>query len=801
MDAGRHLACRHAADRDKHENMNEKEDTDPLGIASLLFGCEANTPTETTPIIIPSGQVDRSQSVYSETLSSRYGTSLNAEIKHDLERISRQIVDTGDRILKDTRCCIADLRHDVEQRFRSLEFGVGRLKSTETDEDEGYNTIELLTDRTRLEEIQNACKQKEKDVMSYLETGAVGGTVCTGYEVNDSAPEWKIDDESWEACIKNKDRKEAQRLIFERILLTQEMLHNASIEFGRNSETLKAICDEIRLYIKAQSKEIANVYAAYKTIHNTRTEESAIVFAAITATKIQTVNAFDYNVEQICIDEVNNSQENKDIQQRENSNSVPEEKINKAVRRMKRHSQGLMKRHSNITRISVSWIKSTRYGLADAAMTNEVCISLYVPKKGLIPIDEEPFPKILNGFSVDVREGICVPFLGSHDVHDTVKMGCAISGQSFAGQSNIGTLGGFIEIENEIYCLTCAHVFAQNPNLKNLQRNGIWAAKFPVDDNSVNYVYQPTPPSEPFGTLVRAVFIEGGDGTTGVDAAVIHVRKRFPNSGIFPDAANDREAGFDQENPMTFHSGKISQSPKRMVLVVKHGSASGITKGSFRLRGSTIRTNTAQNWGFMLFNQYEIESVGDTMFAKPGDSGAMVFAIEGNELLGIGMVEAGMGNICLVTPIYDVFSALNIPRPFKMKQFMQGNTNTDIPVSCDKTSATENRITQSERTNDLKERLDYMDQALSQEFARQANEMKEELHLKVDQQLLDLKTEINEKIESDRTKLQTNIDRSMTRLEEKMNDMQNKNRDHMLQMKESMEEMLGKFLSQIKQNK
>ncbi|XP_053373205.1 uncharacterized protein LOC123532812 [Mercenaria mercenaria] len=657
---------------------------------------------------------------------------------------------------------------------------------------------------TRSKELQNVCKQEQKDLDASFEIGAVGGSLnggkhCTEHGIIDSVPEWKIDETAWGSCIKQKDRKEAQRLISERVLPTQKMLNKYSVEFGRDSQILKDTCNEISSCIKAESNTIVNVWAGYKTICDKHIEENAIVFAVITKAKIQMANAFNYNVEQICIDEVNSSRENKDIQWRENEIPLMDEEISKAVTRMKRHSQGLMKRHSNITRISVSWIKSSRYGREDAKMTNEVCISLYVPRKGIIPINEKPFPKILNGFPVDVREGICVPFLGPHDVHESVKMGCAISGQSFAEQSNIGTIGGFIESENEIYCLTSAHVFAQNPNLKDLQSNGTWIAA--SDDNPLNNVYQPSPPSEPFGTLVRAVFTEGGGGNAGVDAAVIHVRKRFPNSGIFPDAANDREAGFDKENPMTFHSGKISPSVKRMALVVKHGSTSGITKGSFRLRGGAIRTNTAQNWGFMLFNQYEIESFSDTQFAQAGDSGAMVFTIEGNELLGIGIVEAGMGNICLVTPIYDVLNALEIPRPFQMKQFMLHSTNTAIPVGCSVTTATEDVIPQSDRTKDLNERFDYMDQALSQEVARQAKEIKEELHTKVDQQLLNLKTEINEKIESDITKLQTNIDRSMTSLEEKMNDMQNKTRDQMLQMKESVEEMLGKFLSQINQKK
>ena len=68
---------------------------------------------------------------------------------------------------------------------------------------------------------------------------------------------------------------------------------------------------------------------------------------------------------------------------------------------------------------------------------------------------------------------------------------------------------------------------------------------------------------------------------------------------------------------------------------------------------------------FRMFGQYEIYSTCNEPFAKPGDSGSLVFMLRDNneyDLVCIGMViGTSTHGSCIATPIESVLRALNLP--------------------------------------------------------------------------------------------------------------------------------------------
>lgn len=188
------------------------------------------------------------------------------------------------------------------------------------------------------------------------------------------------------------------------------------------------------------------------------------------------------------------------------------------------NTESLMKKHSNITMISESWIRSVGFGTDKAVLHEQPCIVLYTHIKGLIPLSEEPFPTELNGFPVDVREAVFRPLGGPNEYHDHIKMGCAIRNGDILGQCSIGTIGGFIQHPSYgLCCTTSAHVLLGD--LNTIHEHHVGFRKLVFGEHNFP-VYQPTcVGARPFGNLVEAIYYEGNLYEAGVDVALIRIQE------------------------------------------------------------------------------------------------------------------------------------------------------------------------------------------------------------------------------------------------------------------------------------
>ena len=62
----------------------------------------------------------------------------------------------------------------------------------------------------------------------------------------------------------------------------------------------------------------------------------------------------------------------------------------------------LIKKHSNITIVNACPVRSKNGG---RQLVKEPCVVIHCLVKGLVPFDEDPFPRSISGFPTDVREG------------------------------------------------------------------------------------------------------------------------------------------------------------------------------------------------------------------------------------------------------------------------------------------------------------------------------------------------------------------------------------------------------------
>ena len=179
-----------------------------------------------------------------------------------------------------------------------------------------------------------------------------------------------------------------------------------------------------------------------------------------------------------------------------------------------RNSGDLMKTHGNLQVVSASKIKSKQNG---RTVKMGPCIVMYVHVKGIIPVNEEPFPHKVGDFLVDVREGV---FTNYGD--PKLAIGCTIS-----GKGKTGKIAGFVHLPNgNIGCLTCAHVFNIHENME-------------VDGKDV-YQLSPNESNTPFGKVDKWIYDKGytkneTEYKIGVDAALIEItdKVRYPKDGNY----------------------------------------------------------------------------------------------------------------------------------------------------------------------------------------------------------------------------------------------------------------------------
>ncbi|XP_053376646.1 uncharacterized protein LOC123540928 [Mercenaria mercenaria] len=246
-----------------------------------------------------------------------------------------------------------------------------------------------------------------------------------------------------------EDNIEKSKGLDEEYLLDNIELNKLCTNEGRTSPNVKKECDKICTAIKTKSDKIVHVVPAYKT-----NDETKIIFVVFAQSEITLETRWKLEVRIV----YQYSDESKCAMYCANNNPLSTESSRKIGKIIDKYSMELMHNHTYLSVISASPVVSKHYGTSNYKTESVSCIALYVIVKHFIPINEEPFPQMLDGIPVDVREG-GVQFCGAsaEDFHDQVRMGCKIT-STFQPQKH-GTLGGFVEHPDYGLCgITCAHV-------------------------------------------------------------------------------------------------------------------------------------------------------------------------------------------------------------------------------------------------------------------------------------------------------------------------------------------------------
>lgn len=348
----------------------------------------------------------------------------------------------------------------------------------------------------------------------------------------------------WEDCIVDGSTGSLEKLLSEGNLPPLFILDKSCLKFGHKSDIVKLMCGAISKHIKSLSDEILNVWPAYEYTNSRESDQNKIIFVLITKNKDQMQLNCEYR---ICIrDNRKCSLESAHVVKREleTCEIISYDKLTELTNIVNKHAKSFTKKHSNITMMSVSWMKSKGFGTPEESIEQLPCIALYVHIKGMIPIAEDPFPVNVENFPVDVREATFT-FLhgGPCEYHEKLKMGCAIgsSMQNADGHFLTGTLGGFVDHpEHGVCCITCGHVlYSPMGGLRGFE-NGVRD----FGDHEHVAVYQPISKGSPeFGIVKKVVYREGGNGTAGVDVALVKIFHRIPINGDFPFSIKYPDAG------------------------------------------------------------------------------------------------------------------------------------------------------------------------------------------------------------------------------------------------------------------
>jgi hypothetical protein len=340
--------------------------------------------------------------------------------------------------------------------------------------------------------------------------------------------------ETWQNCFRHSKNfeKDAKKLLLKGLLPDNILLQNICKIYGRKSGIIRYITNAICRNINEQSNKIVKVWPAFRYRNDLKIRENHIIFVVImeTHTDIKT----DY---QIYVRNVNkiltvSEKENYCIRGNEKLSDV---RINDITLCLKSNASKLMETHTNLTWVTISSVKSSGQG-KENRIVKTLCIALYVQVKGFIPIDEDPFEQFINGYPVDVREGVFTLCGSPTELHHNVRMGCALDSGYGTKQ---GTIGPFFRYESDpyTYLLTSAHVLLDPEQMKKL-----------IIDKEVHYgmfgtdTYQP-PESisvehnsrHHLGKLEFAVYRKGGQNTPGMEVALVRINKdRIPIDGKFP---------------------------------------------------------------------------------------------------------------------------------------------------------------------------------------------------------------------------------------------------------------------------
>ncbi|XP_056001971.1 uncharacterized protein LOC125662195 [Ostrea edulis] len=319
--------------------------------------------------------------------------------------------------------------------------------------------------------------------------------------------------------------------------------------------------------------------------------------------------------------------------------------------------QRLIKNHSNISLVSKSSLKSIGYGTANQNPPKHLkSVVIYCRVKGIIPAGEKLFPTQIGGYPVDVRESAVTLAVGQ----EGLKMGDMIG---LTGGDKTGTVGGFIDIDADRKgFITCAHVLTSLDN----QTDNLRHQESPVSiiDRGRKYA---------IGHVVKSFLdLDGTDVDVTIDAALVEVQTRLPDSGYFTSnlkLSNIQQADFRNHDELSFTDGETATIEEcRSGMVLKVGAASGLTRGHvhFENAEAVIEKSSVVLYEkrYTLRGQIEVKPYGCTDFISDGDSGSFVFLIvNGNppvlKCVGLAVARTDHGT-CLMTPIENVLSRFNL---------------------------------------------------------------------------------------------------------------------------------------------
>lgn len=296
---------------------------------------------------------------------------------------------------------------------------------------------------------------------------------------------------------------------------------------GKASPIVIKECCKVCKFIKQQkSSDIVNVWPGY-----TLNDPNDLVFVVLTTTKINIELSWKVHIKvigQVC-------EESKTIMYDKENCSLTKETAKNISCVIDKYSGELIKNRTFLSAISASSVMYQKQETGKQEILQIPCIVFYVLVKSVVFLTEETFPEELDGFPVDVREGVfrfCASSAG--DFHEKVRMGCKIT--SGLHPDKHGTLGGFIEHPEYGLCgFTCAHVFRNQAEMFTLKCKEVLK-----EDDLLREcdVFQPEMGyNNKIGRVVKFIYKEGSsdNDNTGVDAAMIKIEKRAPEAGNFPD--------------------------------------------------------------------------------------------------------------------------------------------------------------------------------------------------------------------------------------------------------------------------
>ncbi|XP_033731742.1 uncharacterized protein LOC117321434 [Pecten maximus] len=344
------------------------------------------------------------------------------------------------------------------------------------------------------------------------------------------------------------------------------------------------------------------------------------------------------------------------------------------ARAIKQHSDKLWKNHSNLRGILSSPVKSV-----GGSFKKQTCLVILCHFKGFVPDKELAFPPELkvgnDTLPVDVREGHVVlhHVHSPNALHQPLSFGCNI-GTADDPTLRFGSIGPFVELQDgKIGFITCAHVvngpvtYVEDsvPNIPVLQPS-TGNTGYPEDDRICGEV----------------VYLKYSlNEATSIDIAIVEITvpARAPLSPGFAAFSQGQlsEQGIPENQPI-FDHGEYGE-PTVGETVIKFGSASGVTYGTYRgietaEFNSRIygRVSETERWRGIYYIENRQCSEDDCHlppFSTHGDSGAGVFQIRDNSLICVGILvgadeATGSGIVIPIKPVLETSGCnLKVFRP------------------------------------------------------------------------------------------------------------------------------------------